>query len=153
MREIMESVPAKVLTTTLLLGLFTIAEAAPPAKRVMLPVRVVYQLNEGGEQTTRALRNIRNQLEDFPRTRVVVVAYGAGIDFLIEGATDSGGYPYELLVQPLIEGSVEFKVCERTLKERGIEKDKILKEARFVSSGAAELARLQFEEGYAYLKP
>ena len=74
MREMMESVSAKVLTTTLLLGLFTIAEAAPPAKRVMLPVRVVYQLNEGGEQTTRALRNIRNQLEDFPRTRVVVVA-------------------------------------------------------------------------------
>ena len=117
------------------------------------PVKVVYHLVEGLAQASRAMGNIRNHLDADPSAKIVVVAHGAGIDFLLEGALDAKGQPYTGAIGELANRGVEFRVCNNTLVSRGISKDKVVLEASLVPSGVAELARLQFKEGYAYLRP
>jgi hypothetical protein len=48
---------------------------------------------------------------------------------------------------------VKFRVCEITLRERGLRREQFLPQVEFVPSGVAEIARLQSREGYGYLKP
>ncbi len=117
------------------------------------PVKVVYHMNEGVERAPQAIRNIRNHLNADPKVKIVVVAHAAGINFLLRDAKDANGNPFEVAVQDLTSKGVEFRVCEYTLKSRNIDPKTVLEEAKLVPSGVAEVARLQFQEGYAYLKP
>jgi hypothetical protein len=117
------------------------------------PVKVVYHLNEGNEQATNAMRNIRNHLSADPTAKIVVVTHAAGINFLLDGAADKNGNLYEPLVQDLASKGVEFRVCNFTLQTRNIDKSKVIAEATIVPSGVAEVSRLQFKDGYAYLRP
>ena len=116
-------------------------------------VKVVYQLSEGIDQAVRAMANLRNHLNAAPDTKIVVVAFGYGIDFLVEGAKDSRGNTFEAPVAALASSGVEFRVCHNTLAARRISKQNLLMDAKVVPAGVVEVARLQFDEGYAYLKP
>ncbi|MBN1204770.1 MAG: DsrE family protein [Myxococcaceae bacterium] len=117
------------------------------------PVKVVYHLSEDLEQATQALRYIRNHLSVDPGAKIVVVAHASGIDFLLEGAQDAHKNPYNVAVEDLAMQGVEFRVCNLTLQTRKIDKAKVLPEAKIVPSGVAEIARLQTQEGYAYIRP
>lgn len=117
------------------------------------PVRVVYHFGEGLEQASRGLQYIRNHLEVDPKAQVVVVTHAAGVDFLMKGAKTSRGNEYRQDIEDLDLLGVKFRVCEITLRERGLPRDRFVAEARFVPSGVAEIARLQQREGFAYLKP
>ena len=116
-------------------------------------VKVVYHLSEGIEQATRAINNIRNHLEAAPDTKIVVVAHGRGIDFLLEGAQDAKGRPFSAGIGELAGRGVEFRVCNNTLTARDIPRERVVLEATVVPSGVAEVARLQAREGFAYLHP
>lgn len=115
--------------------------------------KVIYHINGGLEQATDGLRNIRNHLEADPKAKIVVITHFKGIDFLLEGAKDKNGNPYDAAVDDLSMKGVEFRVCEFTLKGRNIDKSKVHPEAKIVPSGVAEIGRLQVQEGFAYLKP
>lgn len=117
------------------------------------PDKVVYHLDAGLEQASRGLQNIRNHLEANPQAEITVVALATGVDFLLKGAKTERGNEYRHMVGDLDLQGVKFRVCEITLRERGMRKDQFLPEVRFVPSGVAEIARLQAREGYAYLKP
>jgi intracellular sulfur oxidation DsrE/DsrF family protein len=117
------------------------------------PVKVVYHVNEGNEQATQAIRNIRNHLSVDPKVKIVVVTHAAGINFLLRDAQDKNGNPYEVAVQDLVSKGVEFRVCNITLTSRNIDPKQVIDEAKIVPSGVAEVSRLQFREGYAYIKP
>jgi intracellular sulfur oxidation DsrE/DsrF family protein len=117
------------------------------------PVKVVYHMNEGVERAPQMIRNIRNHLNADPKAKIVVVSHAAGINFLLRDAKDANGNPFEVAVQDLVGKGVEFRVCEYTLKSRNIDPKQVLEEAKLVPSGVAEVSRLQFNEGYAYLKP
>lgn len=115
--------------------------------------KVVYHINDSANATA-ALGNIRNHLAASPKAKIVVVTHGPGIDFLLEGAKNKNGNPYDAMVQELEMGhGVEFRVCNNTLTARKIDKSKVMPEAKIVPSGVAEVSRLQRQEGYAYLKP
>ena len=92
-------------------------------------------------------------LDDSPKAKIVFVAYGPGIDFLLEDAEDRRGNPYDPAVLNLVEKGVEFRVCAGTLSARSIAKEDVLDAAVIVPSGVTEIVRLQIKEGYAYLKP
>jgi uncharacterized protein len=124
------------------------AQAAPGD-----PVKVVYHVNEGNDQATQAIRNIRNHLSVDPKVKIVVVTHAAGINFLLRDAQDKNGNPYEVAVQDLVSKGVQFRVCNITLTSRNIDPKQVIEEAQIVPSGVAEVSRLQFQEGYAYLKP
>ena len=117
------------------------------------PVKVVYHMNEGVDRAPQALRNIRNHLSVDPKAKIVMVSHAAGIDFLLRDAKDKNGNPFEVTVQDLKSKGVEFRVCEITLKSRNIDKKQLIDVVTYVPSGVAEVSRLQFQEGYAYLKP
>jgi intracellular sulfur oxidation DsrE/DsrF family protein len=117
------------------------------------PIRVVYHMNEGIEHAPQALRNVRNHLSVDPKAKIVFVSHASGIDFLMKGAKDKNGNPFEVTVQDLESQGVEFRVCEITLKSRNIQKSQLIDDVKYVPSGVAEVTRLQIEEGYAYLKP
>jgi intracellular sulfur oxidation DsrE/DsrF family protein len=117
------------------------------------PDKVVYHVNDSAAQATAALRNIGNHLEVNPQAKIVVVTHAQGVDFLFEDAKDKGGYPYALTVEQLKRRGVQFNVCEITLRNRKLTRDKFIQEASFVPSGVAEITRLQQREGYAYLRP
>jgi len=116
-------------------------------------IKVVYHMNEPAEHATQVIRNIRNHLNADPKAKIVVVSHASGIDFLMRDAKDKNGNPYEVGVQELMQRGVEFRVCEYTLKSRNIDKSKMIDDLKYVPSGVAEVARLQTQEGYAYLKP
>jgi intracellular sulfur oxidation DsrE/DsrF family protein len=117
------------------------------------PVKVVYHMNEGIERAPQAIRNIRNHLTADPKAKIVVVSHAAGIDFLMKDKKDPNGNPFEVAVQDLSMKGVQFLVCEYTLKSRNIEKSQMIEDIKYVPSGVAEVARLQSQEGYSYLKP
>ena len=117
------------------------------------PVKVVYHMNEDVDRAPQALRNVRNHLSVDPKTKIVMVMHAAGINYLMKGARDKNGNPFEVTVQDLKSQGVEFRVCEITLKSRNIDKSKLIEDVTYVPSGVAEVSRLQIQEGYAYLKP
>ena len=117
------------------------------------PDKVVYHLNGGLEQATNGLRNVRNHLEVNPQAKIVVVAHAQGVDYLMKGAKDRNGNPYDVTVEQLKAQGVRFDVCEITLRNRKLSREQFIEEASFVPSGVAEITRLQQREGYAYLRP
>ena len=117
------------------------------------PVKVVYHLNEGVEQAARAMTNLRNHLSVDPTAKIVVVAHGRGIDFLLKDAKTPSGSSFATDIDELALRGVEFRVCRFTLERRSIEPSKVVSDAKIVPSGVAELARLQSVEHYSYLKP
>jgi intracellular sulfur oxidation DsrE/DsrF family protein len=137
-------------------ALLTIAGCAGTGRALTDPVgadKVVYHLNEGLQQATNGLRNIRNHLEVNPKAQIVVVAHAQGVDYLMKGKKDANGNPYETIVQDLKSQGVKFDICEITLRNRKLTRDMFIEEGDFVPSGVAEITRLQQREGYAYLRP
>ncbi len=117
------------------------------------PVQVVYHINEGVQQASRAIGNIRNHLNADPSARIVVVAHGQGIDFLLKDAENMVGAPFQPSIEQLKEQGVDFRVCNNTLKARKIDPERVIAEASIVPSGVAEIGKLQAREGFVYLKP
>ena len=140
---------ALLVGVALALGASRAVHAADDAR----PVRVVYHISEGLAQAKRALRLLKNHRQADPSVRIVVVALGDGIDFLLQDAVDDGNYPFELLVEPLAADGVEFRVCRNTLESRKVDPARVLPQVTIVPSGIAEIVRLQTREGHAYVKP
>lgn len=124
--------------------------AAPAAAE---PVRVVYHLADGIDQASRAMANVRNHLRAEPDTKIVVVANGDGVKFLLTGAAERNGKPFDAAVAALAAQGVEFRLCGNTLAAHQIPVSRVLPEVKLVQSGVAEVARLQAKEGFVYLRP
>ncbi|TFV96530.1 hypothetical protein E4K72_17695 [Oxalobacteraceae bacterium OM1] len=117
------------------------------------PVKVVYHIADGIDQASRGLANIRNHLRAEPDTKIVVVANGDGIRFLLSGARERNGRPFEPAVNALADQGVEFRVCRNTLTAHEVPESQVIPRAKLVASGVVEIARLQAREGYVYLRP
>ena len=117
--------------------------------------KVVYHIDDAAAQATKGLRNIRNHLDVAPDTRIVVVTHANGVDFLFEGAKDpkDPNVDYGSLVSALKARGVRFEVCEITVASRKLKKEQFSMDAEFTPSGVVRIGRLQFREGYAYIKP
>jgi intracellular sulfur oxidation DsrE/DsrF family protein len=116
-------------------------------------VKAVYHINTDVNTVPAVLNNIRNHLSADPKAKIVVVTHGPGINFLLQDAKDSQGREFSGPVSDLVSKGVDFRVCNNTLTVRNISPDRVLMEAKIVPSGVAEIARLQAQEGYVYLKP
>lgn len=117
------------------------------------PIKVVYHLADGIDQASRAMANIRNHLRAEPETKIVVVANGDGIRFLLAGAKERNGRPFDAAVTALMAQGVEFRLCSNTLTAHEVPASQVLPGVKPVSSGVVEVARLQAREGFVYLRP
>lgn len=144
----------KLLTAfkTALLALFLSASLGAQAADDDV-IKTIYHMSEGIPQASRGINNIRNHLSADPKARIVVVAHGLGIDFLLQGATNQMEQPFAGAIADLAAKGVEFRVCNNTLVSRKIDPAKVAMEAKIVPSGVAEVAKLQAKEGFVYLKP
>ena len=117
--------------------------------------KVVYHIDNSETQATKGLRNVRNHLDTVPDAKITVVTHAEGIDFLMEGAKDkkNPNIDYASLVSALKARGVRFEVCEITLRNRNISKDKFIMDAEFTPSGVARIAQLQLRDHFAYIKP
>ena len=117
--------------------------------------KVVYHIDDAATQATKGLRNMRNHLDVAPDTKIIAVAHAEGIDFLMEGAKDAKNpnIDYPSLVSALKARGVRFEVCEITLRNRDIKKDRFIMDADFTPSGVVRIAQLQNHEQFAYIKP
>jgi len=140
-------------TATLFFVMGCTSTGGVDAKANIAPDKVVYHVNDSGAQAANALRNIGNHLEVNPKAQIVVVTHAQGVDFLMEGAKDRNGNPYNVRVEELKAQGIQFDVCEITLRNRNMTRSQFIPEATFVPSGVAEITRLQQREGYAYLRP
>ena len=113
----------------------TAGAAEPVTAAAEAPVRVVYQISDGNEQALRGLRNIGNHLNADPMAKIVVVALGRGVDFLIDGAKDANGQPFDAMVAGLTARQVQFRICANTLHTLKVTTDRINPEAVVVPSG------------------
>ncbi|MFM1860154.1 MAG: hypothetical protein RL133_1654, partial [Pseudomonadota bacterium] len=111
-------------------------------------------INEGTDKAPVVLNNVKNLLNAMPAgTKVVVVGHGAGIDFMLDGAKDKNGNPFDATMQTLKTRGVEFRACMNTFNSRKIDPKTVSAEAVIIPSGVAEIAKLQAKEGFVYLKP
>lgn len=131
---------------SMLLALAMVAPAAAAEEKMVYHVSDI-------DNAMSALYNVRNHLRASPAAKIVVVANGSGIEFLIEGAKDKNGNPYDIMIEELAAKKVQFRVCNNSLVGHKIDKSKVVQEATIVPSGVAEIGRLQSQEGYGYLKP
>ena len=143
----------KVIAVALVACALAVAAPSAAAQDKAGPVKVVYHVSEGNAQAMNALRNIGNHLAADPTVKIVVVTHAGGVKFLLDGALDSNGAPFEAAVQVLTAKGVEFRVCRFTLERNKIDPKRVLPEATIVPSGVAEVSRLQYKEGFAYLRP
>lgn len=137
------------LAAALVVGL---PAAAAPAAATSGEIRTVYHINEI-EKARGLLANVRNHLRDDPTAKIVVIANGAGIEFLLKDAIDKNGMPFAPALEELARQGVSFKVCRNTLTARKLTDAAVTEEAGVVQAAVAEIARLQAREGYAYIKP
>lgn len=126
------------------------ARAGAPAQ---VPLKVVYHIGDGIDQAARAMGIIRNNLAAEPHLPIAVVAVGPGVAFLIDGARDQNGNPFDATVEDLTSQGVRFVICGNTLKAMQIARDHILPEVTIAETGMLEIMRLQLREGYAYIRP
>ncbi len=117
------------------------------------PVKAVYHFTNGIDEAQRGIGNIRNHLAADPTAKIVVVGNGLGIDFMLDGAKDRNGNPFDASIQDLKSRGVEFRLCNNTLVSRKIDRSKVIPDVSIVPSGVAEAARLQAREGFVYLRP
>jgi intracellular sulfur oxidation DsrE/DsrF family protein len=113
----------------------------------------VYHLADGIDQASRAMANIRNHMRGEPDAKIVVVALGDGIKFLLSGAKDRHGRPFDAQVSALKAQGVDFRICNNTLTAHDVPVSQVLPEAKPVPAGVVEIARLQAREGFVYLRP
>lgn len=116
-------------------------------------IKVVYHIADGIEQASRGLANIRNELRLEPNTHITVVALGDGIQFLLKGAKERNGKPFDSAVAALSEQGVEFRICNNTLNAHNVPLSDVLPQAKVVPAGVVEVVRLQAKEGYVYFRP
>jgi intracellular sulfur oxidation DsrE/DsrF family protein len=72
---------------------------------------------------------------------------------LKQGTETEGGYPLDVMIEEIQARGVRFEVCANTIKALKLEPKQLIEGLDIVPSGVAEIARLQFHEGYAYIKP
>ncbi|MBN8693564.1 MAG: DsrE family protein [Bacteroidetes bacterium] len=109
--------------------------------------KIIFQLTTGDTTSHKQLmKQFSNILSVSPTTQIEVVCHGPGLDMLVAGKTIVGDK-----IKLMAEKGVAFKACEFSMKERKVEKEKIIESAGFVAAGIVEIVSKQ-EQGWSYIK-
>ena len=117
--------------------------------------KVVYHFDNSDTQATAGLRTLRNYMDTAPDTKIIVVALGDGVRFLMEDAKDpkNPNIQYGPLISDLVAKGVKFEVCELTLRAMDMKKEQFVLDAGFTPSGVVRIGQLQYRDHYGYIKP
>ncbi len=109
--------------------------------------KIIFQLTSGDTTAHKQLmKQFNNILSVSPTTKIEVVCHGAGLDMLVSGKTI-----VEDKIKALAEKGVVFNACEFSIKERKVDRSKIIASSGFVPAGIVEIVSKQ-EQGWSYIK-
>jgi intracellular sulfur oxidation DsrE/DsrF family protein len=110
-------------------------------------MKAVFHLSTvASDQVFQVLQNIENMIEEEPEAKVALQMNSNAVTALKEGSAFSDR------IEELID-DVEFKACANSIESTAMERDQVIEGVEIVPSAVVELARLQSEEGYAYIRP
>jgi intracellular sulfur oxidation DsrE/DsrF family protein len=111
------------------------------------PHKIIFQLSSGDTMSHKALiKQLGNILSVAPDTKIEIVCHGPGLDFLVKDKS--------VVVAKLgdfKEKGVVFNACEFSMKERNVDKSRIVAEATYVPAGIIAIVSKQ-EQGWSYIK-
>lgn len=109
--------------------------------------KIIFQLTSGDTTAHKQLiKQFNNILSVSPTTKIEVVCHGAGLDMLVSGKTI-----VEDKIKILADKGVVFNACEFSIKERKVDRSKIISVSGFVPAGIVEIVNKQ-EQGWSYIK-
>ena len=109
--------------------------------------KIIFQLTSGDTTAHKQLiKQFNNILSVSPTTKIEVICHGAGLDMLVSGKTT-----VEDKIKLLAEKGVVFNACEFSIKERKVDRSKIISSAGFVPAGIIAIVSKQ-EQGWSYIK-
>lgn len=110
--------------------------------------RIIMQLSTGDTTEWKGtINNIKNLKKGWgDDVAIELVAHGPGISFLMKSKTTQ-----HAMIKELSRQGVVFMACEKTMKEKKIDKSEIVPEAGFVPMGIGEIV-LKQEQGWTYIK-
>ena len=109
--------------------------------------KIIFQLTSGDTTAHKQLiKQFNNILSVSPTTKIEVVCHGAGLDMLVSGKTI-----VEDKIKLLAEKGVVFNACEFSIKERKVDRSKIISSTGFVPAGIIAIVSKQ-EQGWSYIK-
>jgi intracellular sulfur oxidation DsrE/DsrF family protein len=92
------------------------------------------------------MKQLNNIKSVAPTTEIEVVCHGPGLDMLLADKSK-----VRAKIKLATEMGVEFKACEFSIKERGIDRNLIISDSGFVPAGIIEIVTKQ-EQGWSYIK-
>ncbi|MDP4159065.1 MAG: DsrE family protein [Bacillota bacterium] len=109
--------------------------------------KVVFQIDEE-ERVGLALQNITNLINDIGvgNLEIEMVSKGEAVKSLVKGSI------FDRSFEELAKKQVKFCACANTIRNLGIQKDKLFDFVTVVPSGVGELVKRQ-AEGWAYIRP
>jgi intracellular sulfur oxidation DsrE/DsrF family protein len=109
--------------------------------------KIIFQLTSGDTTAHKQLiKQFTNILSVSPTTKIEVVCHGAGLDMLVSDKTI-----VEDEIKILSQKGVVFNACEFSIKERKVDRSKIISSAGFVPAGIIAIVSKQ-EQGWSYIK-
>jgi hypothetical protein len=129
------------LLFALLLGMAAQAQERPSHHRIVM------QLTSGDTLVHKNLmKQLRNMKEAAPTMELEVVCHGPGMDMLMSDRSIVAAKVKEFAGQ-----GIRFTACENTIKERNLDRAKVLPDAGYVKAGIIHIVERQ-EQGWSYIK-
>ena len=109
--------------------------------------RIVMQLTSGDTLVHKNLmKQFKNMKEAAPTMQIEVVCHGPGMDMLMNDRS---------IVQEKIKAfaakGIVFLACENTIRERNLDRSKVIPGAAYVQAGIIHIVERQ-EDGWSYIK-
>ena len=109
--------------------------------------KIIFQLVTGDSTSHKVLmKQFGNLLCVAPDTKIEVVCHGPGIEMMMQEKS--------IVISKIKEfkdKGVVFNVCEFSLKERKVDKSKLIAQSTYVPAGIIEIVEKQ-EQGWSYIK-
>jgi intracellular sulfur oxidation DsrE/DsrF family protein len=130
------------LLVVLLLGAVGVFAQEAPRQH-----RIVMQLTSGDTLVHKNLmKQFRNMMEAAPTMQLEVVCHGPGMDMLMNDRSI-----VQEKVKEFAAKGIVFLACENTIKERNLDRSKVMAEAGYVKAGIIHIVERQ-EDGWSYIK-
>ena len=111
------------------------------------PHRIIMQLTSGDTLVHKNLmKQFKNMKEAAPTLQLEVVCHGPGMDMLMSDRSTVKAKVKEFAAQGIV-----FLACENSIRERQLDRTKVIAEAGFVKAGIIHIVERQ-EQGWSYIK-
>lgn len=118
-------------------------------------LKVIFHIDNAEAQAAKMFRQINNQLNEDPTTKIKLVVSGLGLELLKKGWTTADKADYHKLLAEAKQRNVTIEACTYAMGVRGITEEDLYEDLidEWIPSGSGRITKLQIQQGFAYFKP